>query len=115
MIMKERIKTALEFLKEGQSFSVGELKLGAEEYAVLEVMGWSRNINFDNTTKSQCLRELKDIKVLFFKMLDMSPELNEFISNKSIKITLCFNDSGKGSIELCSEIENTITWKADIK
>jgi hypothetical protein len=48
-------------------------------------------------------------------MLDISPELMDFILTKSIKITLYFNDSGKGSIELCSEIEKTITWKADIK
>ena len=113
--MKERIKTALEFLKEGQSFSVGELKLGAEEYGIFEVIGWSRNINFANITKNQCVRELEDIKVLFYRMLDISPELIQFTSNKSIKITLCFNDSGKGSIELCSEIEKTIIWKADIK
>lgn len=113
--MKERIKTALEFLKHGQSFSVGEVKLTAEENGVLEVIGWSRYINFANITKSECLKELDEIKALFYRMLDISPELMDFILTKSIKITLYFNDSGKGSIELCSEIEKNITWKADIK
>lgn len=30
--MENRIKTALEFLKDGQSFSVGDLRLGIDSY-----------------------------------------------------------------------------------
>lgn len=33
---------------------------------------------------------------------------------KSIRFTLCFNDCGKGSFELCSETEKQLTWKADV-
>ncbi len=113
--MEERIRTALEFLKDGQSFTVGELRLGAEKPGVIEVTGWSQYTNFANLTKQQCLRELEEIKALFYKMVDASLELKYFIKDKSAEFTLCFDDYGKGSIGLCSEKENKITWEADIK
>ena len=112
--MNERIKTALAFLKDGQSFSVGELRLGAEKYGVLEVIGWSRYLHFVQLTKNQCIRELEEMKEQFYGMLDVSPELMAFTLDKSIRFTLCFNDCGKGSIELCSETEKQLTWKADV-
>ncbi len=113
--MEERIKTAFQFLKDGQSFTVGELRLGAEKLGVIEVTGWSQYIDFANLTKLQCLKELEEIKALFHKMVDVSPELRDFIKYKSTVFTLCFDDYGKGSIELCSEKENKITWEANIK
>lgn len=60
--MKDRIKTAVEFLKDGQSFTVGKLKLGAEQEGVLEVTGWTQYKNFENLTKQQSLKELEEIK-----------------------------------------------------
>ena len=112
---RKRIRTALEFLKDGQSFTVGELRLGAEKPGVIEATGWSQYINFANLTKQGCLRELEEIKALFYKMVDASPELKDFIKNKAIEFNLYFDDSGKGSIGLCSEKEGTLTWEADIK
>ena len=113
--MEERIRTALEFLKDGQSFTVGELRLGAEKPGVIEVTGWSQYTNFANLTKQQCLRELEEFKALFYKMVDASPELKDFIKDKSTEFNLYFDDYGKGSIGLCSEKEKKVTWEADIK
>ncbi len=58
---------------------------------------------------------MEEIKALFYKMVDASPELKDFIKDKSAEFTLCFDDYGKGSIGLCSEKEKKITWEADIK
>ncbi len=113
--MKDRIITALEFLKDGQSFTVGELRLGAERPGVIEVNGWSQYTNFANLTKQQCLKELEEIKALFYKMVDASEELEAFIKDKSVEFNLCFDDYGKGSIGLCSEKEEKVIWEANLK
>jgi len=111
--MEERVRTALEFLKDGQSFTVGELRLGAEKLGVLEVTGWSQYTNFANLTKRQCLRELEEIKARFYGMVNVSSELNDFVKDKLIEFNLCFDDYGKGSIWICSEKNGIIKWEAD--
>lgn len=113
-MMEERIQTALEFLKDGQSFTVGELRLGVEKPGVIEVTGWSQYNNFANLTKQQSIKELEDIKTLFYKMVNTSSDLKSFIENKSIEFHLYFDDSGKGSIEICLEKDKTIAWIADL-
>lgn len=113
--MEERIRTALEFLKDCQSFKVGELRLGAGKQGVIEVAGWTQYTNFANLTKQQSLRELEEIKTLFYKMVNASPDLKDYIKDKSAEFNLYFDDYGKGSIELCSEKEKVVTWEADIK
>ena len=113
--MEGRIKTALEFLKDGQSFTVGELKLGVEQEGVLEVTGWSQYKNFENLTKQQSLKELEEIKALFYKMVNVSKDLKNFIENKSIEFNLYFDDYGKGSIGICSEKDKILAWEADLK
>lgn len=113
--MENRIKTALEFLKNGQSFRVGELRLGAENPKTIEVAGWSKYTNFTNLTKHQCLRELEEIKALFYKMSTTFVELKDFIKDKSIEFNLYFDDYGKGSIWICSEKDKTLIWKSNIK
>lgn len=113
--MKERIRTALEFLKDGQSFTVGQLMLQEEKSGVLEVMGWSQYINFANLTKLNCLVELQEIKALFFEMVDASSELKDYLIDKYKVFTLCFDDDGKCSIRLCSEQDKKIIWEVDIK
>ena len=113
--MENRIKIALEFLKEGKSFTIGELRLGAEKPGIIEVIGWSRYTNFANLTKQQCLKELEEIKELFYEMVNTSLELKHFIKDQSIEFHLYFDDYGKASIALCSEIKKLITWEANIK
>ncbi len=112
--MKDRIKTALVFLKEGQFFTVGDLKLSSEKTGVIEVTGWSQYTNYANLTKRQCLMELEEIKDLFYKMVNISPELQDFIKDKSMEFNLFFDDYGKGSILLCSEKQKTINWDSEI-
>lgn len=112
--MEVRIRTALEFLKDGQSFTVGEIRLGAEKPGVIEVTGWSQYTNFANLTKQQCLRELEEIKELFYKMVDASSELKDFTKDKSAEFTLCFDDYGKGSIAICSQKDQELNWEIDL-
>ena len=112
--MEKRIKTALEFLKDGQSFTVGELRLDVEESGIIEVTGWSQFKNFSNLTKQQSLKELEEIKSLFYKMVDISIDLRNFIGGKSIKFNLYFDDYGKGSIGICSEKDGKVKWEIEL-
>ena len=107
----DRIKTALEFLKARGSFAVGELRLCAERPGVIEIVGWTQYTNYANLTKAQCIKELGEIKDLFYKMVDSSRELKDFINAKSLEFQLCYNDNSKGSILLCTEKENRVTWE----
>jgi len=113
--MKERIKTALEFLKNGQSFTVGELRLVAEKDGILEVIGWSQYKNFENLTKQHSLKELEEIKDIFQRMVNVSKDLKNFIKNKSVEFNLYFDDYGKGSIGICSEKDKILAWEVDLK
>lgn len=109
-----RIKTAVEFLKVGQSFSVGDLRLGIENN-IVTVTGWSQYSNIENLTKRHALKELDEIKILFKQMIDASTELRNFIADKKIEYNLYFDDYGKGSIIICSEKDGTFKWEMELK
>ena len=113
--MERRIETALEFLKDGQSFTVGDLRLGVESPGIVKVTGWSRYNNFVNLTKQRSLKELEEVKTIFCKMVDASLRLKDFVKDKSIEFNLYFDDYGKGSISICSEKDGKIKWEIDLK
>lgn len=107
--MEKRIITALQFLKDGQSFTVGDLRLdinGSE----MTVIGWSNFLNFSNISKASSIKELMEIKDIFASMLSISVDLTTFVSDKTIKYMLCYDDGGKSSIEICYEKDNVIHW-----
>ena len=109
-----RIKTAVEFLKDGQSFNVGDLRLGIENNTIT-VTGWSQYSYVENLTKNQALKELDEIKTLFNRMVNSSQELKDFIANKITEYNLYFDDYGKGSIIICSEKDGAIKWEMELK
>lgn len=110
-----RIKVAVEFLKDGKSFTVGGLRLGIVGKDDLSVTGWSPSIDFGSVTKGQSIKELEDIKILFMEMVYNSIELRDFIEGKNVEYFLYFDDYGKASIPICSEIDGVIYFDAEIK
>lgn len=112
--MRDKIKIAIEFLKDKKSFLIGDLRLGVNKLGDVEVTGWSQYTDFRNLTKEKSLEELQEIKSLFYKMLKISPELVNFVKEKNITFGLYFDDYGKASIEICSERNGTIKWEVDI-
>lgn len=112
--MENRIKIALEFLKDGQSFSVGDLRLGIDSFNCLVVTGWSQYSNFTNLTKKNSIQELEEIKSLFSEMLNSSVDLKKFAEKKSIEYVLSFDDYGKASIDICSEKNGVLKWQIEL-
>ena len=109
-----RIKTAVEFLKDGQSFKVGDLRLGMQDETNMYVTGWSQYSNIENLTKHQALKELEEVKILFLRMVDASHELKSFIQKKNIKYNLAF-DYRMGAIGICSEMDGVVKWEMELK
>jgi hypothetical protein len=110
-----KVKTAIEFLKDGQSFTVADLRLSIEENNTLRVTGWSQYIDFENLTTQQSIKELEEIKSLFKRMIEVSSDLRTFIEGKSIKYSLYFDDYGRASIPICSEENGLLKWEVNIK
>ncbi len=111
---EKQIKTAIEFLKIGQSFRIENLRLGVENSKTLYITGWSNYSYIENLTKEIALRELQEIKVMFKKILAISKELRDFIEDKSFEYNLAFN-YGQGSIGICSEKKGKVTWETSLK
>jgi hypothetical protein len=112
--ISNRIKTAIEFLKDGFPFKVGELYLGISDNNCINVTGASKFIHMENINKEEAIKELDEIKSLFGKMISASEELKNFISDKQIKFNLDF-DYGMGDVRICSEMHGLLKWEADIK
>jgi len=112
--MKSRIKAAIEFLKDEQSFKVGDILLGIANNSI-QVTGWSKYINIENLNKSVCLTELRGIVHAFSLMLLESNELKTFVNDRSIAYHLDFDDFGRGSIGICSQINDQLIWHMNIK
>ncbi len=83
--MSNRIKDAIKFLRDGQSFSLGNLRIGIESADVIFVTGWTNYNRLENITQKIALEELCEIKEMFSDILKNSIELREFILHKSIK------------------------------
>ena len=104
---------ALHFLRNGQTVSIGGLRLEINVFA-LKVIGWSRYVDLSNTTKMISLNELSDIKSIFADIVNSSDDFREFIAGKILEYNLYFDDGGKCSVSACSEKNGTIKWHADL-
>jgi hypothetical protein len=113
--MSNRIKTAIEFLKDNQSFLVDDLRLSVNQADDIEVTGWSQYTNLKNLTKAKSLEELEEIKILFLNMREDSPELEIFLKERNVIFNLWFDDYGKASIEICSEKNDVVYWLLDLE
>ncbi|MCB9055868.1 MAG: hypothetical protein H6549_08365 [Chitinophagales bacterium] len=78
----------------------------------LLVTGWTDTIYFENITKEKIIQELKELKDHYKKLADSFPDLVALINsnNLNIEFHLQFDDNGKASIGLCSEINGQINW-----
>lgn len=112
--VSNRIKSGIEFLKAGLPFKVGDLYWGIDKDSYFNVTGVSKYIHFENITKGIALAELSDIKSVFFRMVDTSTELNQFIKDRKIKFNLDY-DYGMGDIRICSEIDGVVNWHSSFK
>jgi hypothetical protein len=113
--MQSRIKEAIEFLKDRESILVGDLRLSLNDAGAVQVTGWSNYTDFRNLNKQICSKELGDVKSVFSEMLASSEEFSAFIHDKPVEYYLDYDDYGKTSIGICSEINGYLIWHIDLK
>ncbi|MCF8257431.1 MAG: hypothetical protein K9J06_07760 [Flavobacteriales bacterium] len=106
----KRISTAVEFLKDEQSFTVGSLTLGQNEDGSIYVNGWTRFNDLRNVTRSTATEELNETKEIYNRMREASSSLNEFSEGKATEFNLVYSDSGKCGIPICSEKNGKLVW-----
>lgn len=111
--IRKRIISAIEIVKDGMPFRVGELYWGIDKEGFLNITGASQYVLIENVTKETCLKELRQIKRIFQEMVNTSAELQAFIKHKSIKYNLDL-DYGMGDIRLCSEVEGVVKWETNL-
>ncbi|HEY6064180.1 MAG TPA: hypothetical protein VIV35_11255 [Chitinophagaceae bacterium] len=112
--VSNRLKNALILLPDGYPINIGELTLLLAGSSLLKVIGWTVNNYIQNVTKTSALTELKEIKNLFSKMINISPQLSQFIKDKQIEFCLSYN-YGMGAISICSEKTNRLIGKLKLK
>jgi hypothetical protein len=105
--LRNRIKSAIIIIADGRPFKVKDLLFSITDKNTLSVTGWTNQAAFDTIDREIALTELATIKSNFYKMIDISNELKEFIKSKKVEYFLNY-DYGKGSVEICSEI-NSVT------
>lgn len=115
MLDTARILTAIDFLREGQSFNIGNVRLSISDFDGIEVAGWSQFRNIENLTQSSSLKEMQDLKSEFNEMLLNCPALEDFMKNKIVEFALYFDDYGKVSIAICSEKNGVVKLSLNLK
>src|SRR5437868_4507072 len=115
MQTEKNVKVALEFLREGRSTNVGDLRLGLNASGDVQIIGWSQYLNFSRVTKESALDELEKLKKSFFQMLSTSDELRQFVEGKSLEFNLYFDDYGKVSVSICEEKNGVVKWNASLR
>lgn len=122
-IIKDRIKNAVEILKTGNSYQVGDIRLrmdikrkflGLKTERKLYVGGPTAYSNLDFLTKDKALKELSDIKLRFNELIDNSEELKGLVQDISIEYHLTEADD-KCGVTICYEENGQINWYIDAK
>jgi hypothetical protein len=110
----ERINIAIEKLKDGHSFTLDDLRLEIQANSII-VIGWSKYSNLENLTKHHALKELREIKKSYTRLLEVSSELRNFLVDKIPEYNLYFDDYGKASIIICSMKNEIVKWEMELQ
>jgi hypothetical protein len=110
-----RSKAALEIIKQGQSFRVGNLLISLTGGKVLTVTGWTQYVHLSSLTKEIALKELEASKNEFKELIFTSSDWRKFTEDKMIEFTLDFDDYGKAGIAICKEEDGQVVWITDLK
>jgi hypothetical protein len=108
-----RIKTAIESLKNGHPVMIDNILIGVKEMNNLYVTGWTKCKQIKDLTRDQAIIELNEIKTTFMHLVDFSSELKNFIQNKTINYNLAISYRTAG-IGICSEKDGVLIWRFDL-
>ncbi len=112
--IKSRIELALDFLKDGEGFTIGDLRLNPIDDSLLQVIGFSNYYTPQHLTKAKAIEELNDTKRIFQELVKASADLKKFIETKKVEYHLAL-EYGKGtSMLICKESEGNFKWETEL-
>ena len=78
----------------------------------LLVTWWTNTVHYKNITKSKIEAELLNLKTNYLDLARTYDELNDIVDRNDLTIEfhIAYDDAGKGSVGLCSEINGIINW-----
>ena len=106
------IKEGIWRIPDGLPLELDNMTIMTNSTNKLLVTGWTQTIYFENISKDKVLEELKNLKLSFLNLLESYNDLKKIIKglNLVIEYHMAYDDSGKGGIGLCSEIEGELNW-----
>lgn len=112
-MIRERLKGAIEAVKDGQPFKIGDLSITKDQNTV-SVTGWTEILFLNILSKAKAAAELAQIKHDFQKLVSSSADWQDFVSGKTIQYKLDYDEFGKGGPGICKEINGQIEWLVDL-
>ncbi len=102
-------------IADGIPFKLGNLTIRTTNSDKLLVTGWTNTIHFNSISRDNIVNELKELKQSFYELRSSFKELDDIIINNDLNIEfhMAYDDSGKCSIGICSEINGEINWYID--
>ena len=111
MELPENIREKIWRIADGIPLRLGNMAIRIADGKLL-VTGWTSTIHFENLHKHKMLEELNDLKTNFQLLSDSYQELENMKSGNNLELEyhLAYDDGGKASIGLCSEIGGLVYW-----
>lgn len=109
----DRLKSAVDSMKQGSYLKVGALTLGYHFPNEIHVTGYT-DWSLENLTEDRAIEDLNDFKRIFIEMKKASEELSEYSESKRLIFQLSYN-YGMGSILICKELDGQVLWSDEFK
>ena len=110
-----KIREQIWRIANGIPFRMNNMTIRTTDSGKLLVTGWTETMNFKNISKEQILQELEELKSSFANLSKSFNDLNDIVKRNhlTIEFHMAYDDAGKASIGLCSELEGKVNWYID--
>lgn len=103
------IKNIVELLDKGERPKIGDIAISKSDNNVLNVSGWTNYSDIGSIEEKIARQELDEIKTLFLRLQDESPEFKSYCLNKKIILNLCI-DMYKAGLLVCALVDGEFKW-----
>jgi len=98
-------------IADGIPLKLGNMNIRMTDTGTLLVTWWTDTIYFENITKEYALKELRKLREMFLELQEEYNALNTIVEVNSLKIEYHVSyDTGKGSVGICSDIDDVVHW-----
>lgn len=111
----DEIQKKIGRIADGIPFHLGNMTIRTTDSDKLMVTGWTNTIYFKNISREKIIIEIKELKQSFFELRSSFKELEDIIINNELQVEfhMAYDDAGKCSIGICSEINGELKWYID--